>query len=331
MKSKIHLQKLESYSLDSVEQFVRDSLEVLDPKGSLFSSGQKVLLKPNLLKGFKPERCVTTHPVVMEAVCRVLKDLSVSKIVISDSPALGSLAAVANKAGYGLLEKKYGAQILPLTDPTPFENTEGIPHLKIAGCLNQFDRIVNLPEVKSHCQMTMTLGIKSLFGLVIGKRKPVLHCLVKNDKIKFGKMLIDIARHVKPCLTIVDGIEAMQGQGPLNGTPYPLGVMGAGTDMTALDRVFADILNIPLDKVYALQAARLKNFGQYHLEQIEVSGPEDYRSLIVEDFKQAYPLDISFNPVRLLKSFFKQFYEIGIKEPSQARWPLSTPSGHEDK
>jgi uncharacterized protein (DUF362 family) len=317
MKSKVHLQKLENYSLNDVEQFVRDSLKVLDPEASMFSLGQKVLLKPNLLRGFEPKRCVTTHPVVVEAVCRVLKDLSVSQIVISDSPALGSLTAVADKAGYGLLGKKYGVQILPLTDPIPFENAEGVPHLKIAGCLDQFDRVINLPKVKAHCQMTMTLAIKNLFGLVIGKRKPVLHCLVKNDKIKFGKMLIDIARHVNPCLTIVDGIQAMQGQGPSNGTPYSLGVMGAGTDMTALDRIFADILNIPLEKVYALQAARLKQFGQFHLEYIEISGSADYRSLAVKDFQQAYPLDISFNPFRLFKSFLKQFYEIGIKEKLQ--------------
>jgi len=318
MKSKVHLQKLEEYSLTRVEQFVQNSLEVLDPEASMFHPDHKVLLKPNLLRGFKPERCVTTHPVVVEAVCRVLKDRSVNQIVISDSPALGSLSAVADKAGYGSLEKKYGVKILPLTDPIPFENEEGVPHLKIAGCLKQYDRIINLPKVKSHCQMTMTLSIKNLFGLVIGKRKPVLHCLVKNDKIKFGKMLIDIARHVDPCLTIVDGIQAMQGQGPLNGTAYPLAVMGASTDMTALDRVFADLLNIPLDKVYALQAARLKQFGQFDLEHIEISGPADYRSLAVEDFEQPYPIDISFNPAHLLKSFCKQFHELVIKEPRRA-------------
>ena len=319
MKSKVHLQKIESYSLDSVEKFVRDSLKVLDPEVCLFSAGQKVLLKPNLLRGFKPERCVTTHPVVMEAVCRVLKDLSVGQIVISDSPALGSLSAVADKAGYGFLERKYGAQILPLTDPIPFENAEQVPYLKIAGCLEQYDHIINLPKVKAHCQMTMTLGIKNLFGLVIGKRKPALHCLVKNDKLKFGKMLIDIARHVNPCLTIVDGIQAMQGQGPINGTPYPLGVMGASKDMTALDRIFAELVSIPLDKVYALQAARLKQFGQFHVEDMEVSGVVDYQTLAVEDFKQAYPIDISFNPLKLFKSFLKQFYEVGIKENLSTR------------
>jgi uncharacterized protein (DUF362 family) len=314
MKAKVHLQKLDNYSLNGVELFVRDSLNVLDPQNSLFGPGQKVLLKPNLLRGFTPERCVTTHPVVVEAMCRVLKDMAVREIVISDSPALGSLSAVADKAGYGFLEKKYGVRILPLTDPVPFENTEQVPHLKVAGCLQHYDQIINLPKVKSHCQMTMTLGIKNLFGLVIGKRKPALHCLVKNDKLKFGKMLIDIARHVNPCLTIVDGIQAMQGQGPINGTPYPLGVMGASKDMTALDRVFADLLNIPLEKVYALEAARLKQFGQYHLEEMEISGIADYRSLSVENFKQAYPIDISFNPLKLIKSFVKQFYEVGIKE-----------------
>jgi uncharacterized protein (DUF362 family) len=314
MKSKVHLQKIKTYSLEKIESFVRDALSVIDEKGSLFSSGQKVLLKPNLLRGFSPKNCVTTHPMVVESVCRVLKDYSVGQITISDSPALGSLEAVASKAGYDPLKKKYGVKIVPLTDPVPFESEEGVPHLKIAGCLQDFDRIINLPKVKSHCQMTMTLAIKNLFGLVIGKRKPILHCLVKNDKVKFGKMLIDIARHVNPCLTLADGIEAMQGQGPIHGSPYPLGVLLASTDMTALDRVAAEIIKFPIDKVYALEAARLKGYGNYDLDKIEISGVADLSSLAVSDFEPARVMDISFNPYRIMKSFIKQFYEVGIKE-----------------
>ena len=314
MKSKVHLQKIENYSLDKIESFVRDALSIIDEKGALFSSGQKVLLKPNLLRGFSPENCVTTNPIVVESVCRLLKDYSVGQITISDSPALGSLEAVASKAGYDPLKKKYGVKIVPLTDPIPFESEEGIPHLKIAGCLQEFDRIINLPKVKSHCQMTMTLATKNLFGLVIGKRKPILHCLVKNDKVKFGKMLIDIARHVNPCLTLADGIEAMQGQGPIHGTPYPLGVLLASTDMTALDRVAAEIIKFPINKLYALEAARLKGYGNYDLDKIEISGVTDLANLAVSDFEPARAMDISFNPYRIMKSFLKQFYEIGIKE-----------------
>ena len=162
--------------------------------------------------------------------------------------------------------------------------------------------------------MTMTLATKNLFGLVIGKRKPILHCLVKNDKVKFGKMLIDIARHVNPCLTLADGIEAMQGQGPIHGTPYPLGVLLASTDMTALDRVAAEIIKFPINKVYALEAARLKGYGNYDLDKIEISGVTDLAKLAVSDFEPARAMDISFNPYRIMKSFLKQFYEIEIKE-----------------
>ncbi|VAX33093.1 hypothetical protein MNBD_NITROSPINAE05-126 [hydrothermal vent metagenome] len=315
MKAKILLRKIESYDLKEVEQFVRESFQQVAAQNTVFQSGQKVLLKPNLLRAFTPERCVTTHPVILEAVCRVLKDHSINQIDISDSPALGSLTAVARKAGYGPLIKKYGVTFTPLSDPVSFETEENIPHLKIAGSLQNYDHIVNLPKFKSHCQMTLTLAIKNLFGLVIGKRKPVLHCLVKNDKVKFGRMLVDIAKHVNPSLTIVDGIQAMQGQGPANGTPYPLGILAAGQDLTALDRVLTEIVRVPADKVYALEAARQRGFGTYELNSIELANNIDLETFKVSDFQLAQiPLDISFNPFRIIKSILKQFYEIRIKE-----------------
>ncbi|MEE9258767.1 MAG: DUF362 domain-containing protein [Nitrospinaceae bacterium] len=315
MKSKVLIRKAARYRLEETEAFVRDSVELFSGPAPLFRPGQKVLLKPNLLRGFPPERCVTTHPVVMEAVCRTLKDYSVGQIDISDSPAMGSLPAVARQAGYEPLVKRYGVRILPLSDPLPLVTEDNIAHLKIAGSIREYDHIVNLPKFKSHCQMTLTHSIKNLFGLVIGKRKPVLHCLVQNDKVKFGRMLIDIARQVNPSLTIVDGIEAMQGSGPINGTPYPLGILAAGRDLTAIDRILAEIVQVPLEQVFALTAARQKNFGNFDLENIELAGESDLESLKVPDFKlAAFPMDITFNPIRIAQSFIKQFWEIAIKE-----------------
>jgi uncharacterized protein (DUF362 family) len=163
--------------------------------------------------------------------------------------------------------------------------------------------------------MTLTLSVKNLFGLVIGKKKPVLHCLVKNNKVTFGKMLVDIAKQVAPSLTIIDGISAMQGNGPINGTPYPLGLLAAGQDMTALDRVMSEIVEVPWKSVYTLEAARIKNYGQWDLKKIECMGELNIDSFKVSDFKLAkFPVDITFNPFRLAKSFLKQFYEVGIKE-----------------
>ena len=80
MKSKILLQKLNSYHTNHIESFVRESVNLLENKRQLFIPSNKILLKPNLLRGFEPGRCVTTHPALIETVCRVLKDLGIKNI-----------------------------------------------------------------------------------------------------------------------------------------------------------------------------------------------------------------------------------------------------------
>jgi len=315
MKSRVFVQKLDHYDLEKIESFVRSAVDLFDPESQRLGRGQKVLLKPNLLRAAEPERCVTTHPALIEAVCRVLRDRGAGKIDISDSPAFGSPAHVAQTAGYGPLMKRYDVRVVPFRDPVSFAGEENIPHLKIAGNLKEYDQVINLPKVKSHCQMTLTLGIKNLFGVVIGKRKPVLHCLVQNDKVKFGRMLVDIAREVAPCLTLADGILAMEGDGPIRGTPYPLGILAAAQDITALDRVIVEITGVRPETVYALEAARQKRFGASTLDEIEMIGETGLAALRVSDFRLAQvPLDISFNPFRLVRSVLKQIYQVGIKE-----------------
>ena len=58
----------------------------------------------------------------------------------------------------------------------------------------------------------------------------------------------------------------------------------------------------------------MKGYGNYDLDKIEISGVTDLSSLVVLDFEPARAMDISFNPYRIMKSFLKQFYEVGIKE-----------------
>jgi len=105
MDPKILLRKLDAYRTEYIEEFVRESVSLFRGQGHLFGPGDKALLKPNLLRGFSPERCVTTHPAIIHALCRVLKDLGVGKIDLSDSPAIGSLLAVASKACSGLMKR----------------------------------------------------------------------------------------------------------------------------------------------------------------------------------------------------------------------------------
>jgi len=313
VKTKILVRKIKGYDLKEVEAFVREAVALFG--SSRFQKGQSVLLKPNLLRAASPERCVTTHPVVLEAVCRVFRDLGAGRIDISDSPAMGSLKYTAIKAGYGKLQSRYDVGIVPFTDPVEIDIEENVACLKIAGSLKNYDHIINLPKVKSHQQMTVTLAVKNLFGCVIGKRKPILHCMVKNDKIKFGRMLVDIARLINPSLTIADGIQAMQGNGPISGTPYPLGLMTAGRDMTALEKVITEILRVPSSKAFVLEAARQRGYGAHDLRDIEMVGETDLKSLAVHDFQLAsHEMDISFNPLKIIKSVVKNLYQTRVRE-----------------
>lgn len=313
MKSKILIRTIKQYDLKEVESFVRETVTLFGD--TLFQKGQSVLLKPNLLRAASPAQCVTTHPVVLEAVCRVLRDMGVGRIDIGDSPSMGSLKYAARQAGYEDLQSRYDVGIVPFTDPVPCKIQENVSYLKIAGSLKNYDRIINLPKVKSHQQMTVTLGVKNLFGCVIGKRKPVLHCMVKNDKVKFGRMLVDIARQINPALTIVDGIQAMQGNGPISGTPYPLGLMTAGQDMTALEKVITEILRVPASRAFVLEAARQRKYGACDLRDISLVGETDLKSLAAHDFQLAnFDMDISFNPLKVLKSVLKNLYQTRVRE-----------------
>ena len=74
MKSKILLRKIDSYRSDHIENFVQESVYLLENKRQLFGSTNRILLKPKLLRGFDLERCITTHPALIDAVCRILKD-----------------------------------------------------------------------------------------------------------------------------------------------------------------------------------------------------------------------------------------------------------------
>jgi uncharacterized protein (DUF362 family) len=313
MKSKTLLRKVFTYDLGEVENFVRDAFAFCD--SSLIKKDQAILLKPNLLRAFPPSHCVTTHPIVLEATCRVLRDMGVGKIDIGDSPAMGSLEHVARTAGYDVLKSKYNVGIVPFSNPVDIEVEENVPYLKIAGSLKNYDHIINLPKVKSHRQMTITLAIKNLFGCVIGKRKPILHCMVKNDKVKFGRMLIDIAKKINPVLTIVDGIHAMEGNGPISGAPYKLGLLSASQDMIALEKVMTTILKVPDFRTFVLEAAKQRKYGASHLSDIELVGESDIQSCVAHDYQLAnFDMDISFNPLRVVKSIVKNIYQTKVSE-----------------
>ncbi|HEY9708716.1 MAG TPA: DUF362 domain-containing protein, partial [Oculatellaceae cyanobacterium] len=190
-------------------------------------------------------------------------------------------------------------------------------HLRLCKEAMEADVVINLPKVKSHMQLTLTMGVKNLFGCVPGKMKAWWHMEAGKDEKRFGEMLVETARAINPDLTILDGIIGHEGNGPSGGEPRQLNVLAASSDVFALDRSIVDILNVDPALVPTVAASQrlglcpeLKDIHFPHLQP---------RDLHMMDWKLPDALmPIDFGMPRVIKSTFKHLYIRFIKEPMKA-------------
>jgi uncharacterized protein (DUF362 family) len=145
----------------------------------------------------------------------------------------------------------------------PFQNSvrvdigEPFGAIEMAEDAVRADVIVNLPKLKTHSQMLLTLAVKNLFGCVVGYRKPEWHMRAGIDRQAFARLIARIGRTLRPAFNILDGVLAMEGQGPgMGGVPRKLGVVLSGRDPFAVDRVVCRMLDLDPEQVPVLKAAR---------------------------------------------------------------------------
>jgi uncharacterized protein (DUF362 family) len=158
------------------------------------------------------------------------------------------------------------------------------------------------------------MGVKNLFGCVPGKMKAWWHMEAGKDEKRFGEMLVETARAIDPDLTILDGIIGHEGNGPSGGEPRELNVLGASSDVFALDRSMVEILNVDPAVVPTVAASKrlglvgdLADIHFPHLRPMELQ---------VMDWKLPDALmSIDFGMPRVIKSTFKHMYIRFIKEP----------------
>ena len=119
------------------------------------------------------------------------------------------------------------------------------------------DLVINLPKLKTHSQMLMTLGVKNLFGCVVGLKKPEWHLKCGADRDIFARLLVQIHKAVNPSVTLVDGILALEGQGPgKSGTPRPLGILVGSPDAFAADMAICSMLGLAHDRLPTIRAGK---------------------------------------------------------------------------
>ena len=301
-----------SYDLDLLREKVVALLEPLGGMAAFVQPGDRVLLKPNLLTGSRPAKECTTRPELVQVVAELVLAAG-GKPFLGDSPAFGSAAGVAKANGLAPIAQRLNIPIVEFRGQRYDSLSGEFGHLRLSKEAMDADVVINLPKVKSHCQLTITLGVKNLFGCVPGKLKAWWHLDAGKDVARFGRMLVETARTIDPDLTIVGGIIGHEGDGPSNGEPRLWGVLGASANVFALDRALADILQVDPATVPTLAAAGALGVCPAP-EQVTypLQRPAD---LAIEDWRlSSFLMPIDFGLPRVIRSTFKHLYIKLFKE-----------------
>jgi uncharacterized protein (DUF362 family) len=312
----ISLLQARSYELTALRKSLETLLEPLGGMAAFVKPGDRVLLKPNLLTGARPGKECVTRPEIVYCVAQMVQAAG-GKPFLGDGPAFGSAWGVAKANGYLPLVEALDLSIVEFHGKRYETVSDEFNHLLLSKEAIDADVVINLPKVKSHTQLTMTLGVKNLFGCVPGKMKAWWHVEAGKDRDRFGTMLVETARAIAPDLTILDGIIGHEGNGPSGGDPRRLDLLAASTNVFALDRAILNILNVDPATVPTIVASQrlglCPELDAIHFPQLR---PEELR---VEDWRLPETLmPIDFGLPRVFRSTFKHLYIRFIKEPIQA-------------
>lgn len=275
--ARVSLLRCESYDADLQPALAR-LIAPLGGMGEFVRPGQSVLVKPNLLTDRLPDEAVTTHPAVVRAVLRLVREAGGIPRV-ADSPAnVVKIERVWEKTGMAAVCAEEGVELVNL-------EKAGSKRFEVDGFAFQIARpaleanvLVNCPKVKTHTLTILTGAVKNLYGTVPGFLKTHFH-KTHPRPAEFGRLLAAIYRAVPPSLSIADGVWGMQGEGPAGGTPVHLGLLAASADAVALDLVLCDLLRVPRRAV-----PYLRPFLGAYRDPIPTAG-ESIESLAVPKFR----------------------------------------------
>lgn len=316
MTATVSFVRAASYDNSTLEAALRQVLAPLGGMAAFVKPGDRVLLKPNLLTAARPTKECTTRPEIVYWVARLVQEAG-GKPFLGDSPAFGSARGVALANGYGSILEELNLPVIDFQGGRYQTAGQGFNHLLLSREAMEADVVINLPKVKSHVQLTLTLGVKNLFGCVPGKMKAWWHMEAGKDSSRFSNMLVETAHTINPNLTILDGIIGHEGNGPSGGEPRQLGIVGASANVFGLDRAMIEILGAEPASIPTVAASQRLGLCP-DLAEIEfpLLSPTE---LQIQDWKLPERLvPIDFGLPRVMKSTFRHLYIRFIKEPMKA-------------
>lgn len=306
-----------SYAREEVSSSVGRAIDLLGGLERFVEKGQRVLVKPNLLQGAAPARCVTTHPEVIFGVAKHLRDFG-CQVVIADSPGggtlytEGALRRAYSASGWDKVAEELGVELNLGTGYKEVAAHQGkaLKRFLIIDPALEADAIVSVPKAKTHVLTTMTGAAKNLFGAIPSLEKPAMHSRFQSVA-DFSEMIVDLNELLRPKLQIMDAIMGMEGDGPNSGEPRRIGVILASPDYSALDSVAARLMSLEPIDVGTFAAAAGRGLIAHDASDVRLVG-DAFEDFVVKDFKRPRTLSkekgfaqkrLSYKVVSLAKAY----------------------------
>ena len=283
-KSHVAIVRCDTYDDDAVFEAVGEGLELLGGVRQFIAPGERIVLKPNVLAGDNPDKCVSPHPAVFKAVARHLQKTT-TNLAYGDSPGVGRPQTALKNAG---LESAADALGLEYADfeggrETVFPGSPFTQKFVIANAVLEADGLVSLSKLKTHLLTRFTGAVKNQFGVVPGMLKKGFH-IKMPDAHDFAKMLVALTLAVRPRLYAMDAVMAMEGNGPRGGTPAAVKTLLFSADPVALDAVACRLIDLDPANVPTMKPGRAWNLGTYLDDDIVLKG-DALSALVNGDFK----------------------------------------------
>lgn len=286
--SKVVVKQCDSYDLEQLQIKLEEAINLLGGWEKYIKPKMKVLLKVNLIGPKASDSAAVTHCEFVRAIASRLKKMN-CEVWIGDSSG-GAIAGIAptvqafEVSGLNKIAKDVGAIVKNFDKEGVVEvlrSSKPEEKMYLAKPAFEADFIINLPKLKTHSAGVYTGAVKNAFGYIPGLKKADYH---KNspDPKDFGEIITDINKAIKTKLHIMDGIIAMQGEGPTAGEPYDAHKIIISEDPLALDTVACSMIGIDVKDVPILHSAMESRLGVYEQENIELLG--DYNRDILPVF-----------------------------------------------
>ena len=252
-------------------RLVEKAVDLVGGMNHIVKPGDTVALKPNIVTGKFSGEGVTTDPRVLEALIELSYTAGAKRVLVVEGAGYGSPTMEAFElSGVKEAAERGGAEVVDVDSDELVEvrvpNPLILETVLVSRRFYEADVKVNVPVMKTHDQMIVTLGMKNLKGIIPKPQKRLFH------RVGLAKAIVDLNKAVPLDLTVIDAIHAMEGLGPSFGDIVEMDLIIAGTDVYSLDVIGAKVMGFSPRELEYVRLASDQGLVDLDGANIEVVG-----------------------------------------------------------